>query len=99
MILGNRPLQENTWLGLVPRQHSTGGKAWLGGIRKRGSRYPRRMFIHGARAVLLRVKYDTGGFGRWVRQLAARAPRNKVIAWAVLAKGVDYQPSPVCVQE
>lgn len=90
------------WLGVVPRQHSTGGKAKLGGISKRGNIYLRRMFIHGARAVLLRVKPDTG-FGRWVHQLAARAPRNKVIvaianklartAWAVLARGESYRPS------
>ena len=89
------------WLGLVPRQHSTGGKAKLYGISKRGNVYLRRMFIHGARAVLLRVKRDTGGFGHWVHQLEARAPRNKVIvaianklariAWAVLFRGVDYQ--------
>ena len=89
------------WLGLVPRQHSTGGKARLFGISKRGNIYLRRMFIHGARAVLLRVKYDTGGLGRWVHQLEARAPRNVVtvaianklarIAWAVLAKGEDYR--------
>jgi transposase len=88
------------WLGLVPRQHSTGGKAKLYGISKRGNIYLRRMFIHGARAVLLRVKYDTGGLGRWVHQLEERAPRNKVvvaianklarIAWAVLSRGVDY---------
>ena len=93
------------WLGLVPRQHSTGGKSWLGSISKRGNAYLRRMFIHGARAVLLRVKYDIGGFGQWVRQLEQRAPRNKVIvaianklariAWAVLARGVEYQnPAP-----
>ena len=85
------------WLGLVPRQHSTGGKAEALGISKRGNVYLRRMFIHGARAVLLRVKYDTGGFGRWVHELEARAPRNKVIvaianklariAWAVLSRG------------
>ncbi len=90
------------WLGLVPRQHSTGGKTTLLGISKRGSIYLRRMFIHGARAVLLRLKYDTGRFGQWVHELAARAPRNKVIvaianklariAWAVLARGQDYQP-------
>jgi transposase len=89
------------WLGLVPRQHSTGGKAQLGGISKRGNRYLRRMFVHGARAVLLRVKYDTAGLGRWVDQLAARTARNKVIVaianklaritWAVLSKGVDYR--------
>ncbi len=48
------------WLGLIPRQHSTGGKARLLGISKRGSVYLRRLFIHGARAMLLRVKYDTG---------------------------------------
>jgi transposase len=96
------------WLGLVPQQYSTGGKTQLGGISKRGNRYLRRMFVHGARAVLLRVKYDTGGFGRWVHQLAARTRRNKVIiaianklariSWAVLAKGVDYRSAPMCEQ-
>lgn len=96
------------WLGLIPRQYSTGGKARLGGISKRGNSYLRRMFVHGARAVLLRVKYDTGGFGRWVRQLEARTARNKVIvaianklariAWAVLSKGVAYQHAPLCAQ-
>jgi len=96
------------WLGLVPRQHSTGDKAKLYGISKRGNIYLRRMFVHGARAVLLRVKYDTGGFGQWIRQLEARAPRNKVvvaianklarIAWAVLFRGEDYQHMAVCTQ-
>ncbi len=89
------------WLGLVPRQHSTGGKTVLLGISKRGSIYLRRMFIHGARAVLLRVKCDTGRLGQWARELAQRAPRNKVIvavanklariAWAVLARGEPYR--------
>jgi transposase len=67
------------WVGIVPRQYSTGGKQKLFGISKRGNIYLRRMLIHGARAVLLRVKYDTGGFGQWVHRLAQRAPRNKVI--------------------
>lgn len=93
------------WLGLVPKQRSTGGKARLLGISKRGNEYLRRMFIHGARAVLYRVKYDTGGFGQWVHQLEARAPRNKIIvaianklariAWAVLFRGEGYQHQPV----
>ena len=93
------------WLGLIPRQHSTGGKARLLGISKRGSVYLRRMFIHGARAVLLIVKYDTGRLGQWARELALRAPRNKVIvavanklariAWAVLARGSDYRATTV----
>jgi transposase len=93
------------WLGVVPRQYSTGGKQKLFGISKRGNVYLRRMLIHGARAVLLRVKGDTGGFGRWVHRLAARAPRNKVIvaianklariAWAVLSSGKDYRHQPL----
>ena len=93
------------WLGLVPRQYSTGGKARLFGISKRGNTYLRRMFIHGARAVLLRVKYDTGGLGQWVHQLEARTARNKVIvaianklariAWAVLSSGKVYQHQPL----
>jgi transposase len=74
------------------------------GISKRGNLYLRRMFIHGARAVLLRVKHDTGRFGQWVHQLEARSPRNKVIvaianklariAWAVLARGESYRTVP-----
>ena len=58
-------------LGLIPRQHSTGGKVRLLGISKRGSIYLRRMFIHGARAMLLRVKYDTGRLGQWAHQPGA----------------------------
>jgi transposase len=93
------------WVGVVPRQYSTGGKQRLYGISKRGNIYLRRMLIHGARAVLFRIKHDTGGFGQWVRRLAARAPRNKVIvaianklariAWAVLSSGRDYRHQPL----
>ena len=89
------------WLGLIPRQHSTGGKPRLLGISKRGSAYLRRLFVHGARAVLLRVKYDTGALGQWAQQLSLRAPRNKVIVavanklaritWAVLSSGKEYR--------
>ena len=90
------------WLGIVPRQYSTGGRLQLFGISKRGNIYLRRMLIHGARAVLLRVKYNTGGFGQWVKRLEERAPRNKVIvaianklariAWAVLFSGNEFPP-------
>jgi transposase len=93
------------WVGVVPRQYSTGGKARLYGISKRGNIYLRRMLIHGARAVLLRIKHNTGGFGQWVHPLAQRAPRNKVIvaianklariAWAVLSSGKDYRHQPL----
>jgi transposase len=93
------------WLGVVPRQYSTGGKQKLFGISKRGNIYLRRMLIHGARSVLFRVKYDTGGFGQWVHRLAQRAPRNKVvvaianklarIAWAGLSSGQEYRHQPL----
>ena len=93
------------WVGVVPRQYSTGGKQKLYGISKRGNVYLRRMLIHGARSVLLRVKYDSGGFGQWVHRLGQRAPRNKVvvaianklarIAWAVLSGGRDYRHQPL----
>jgi len=95
------------WLGLVPRQNSTGGKTRLCGISKRGNTYLRRMFIHGARALLL-VRYDIGRLRPWIAQLQNRAPRNKVIvaianklariAWAVLAQGEPYRASALCSQ-
>lgn len=93
------------WVGVVPRQYSTGGKQKLFGISKRGNIYLRRMLIHGARAVLFRVKYDTAGLGQWVRRLSQRAPHNKVvvaianklarIAWAVLSSGRNYRHQPL----
>jgi transposase len=91
------------WLGLVPRQHSTGGKARLLGISKRGDPYLRRLFVHGGRAVLSRVKRDAHQFGSWLDRLEARSPRNIVIvamankivriAWAVLTTGQTYRAS------
>jgi transposase len=96
------------WLGLVPRQNSTGGKAVLGGISKRGNAYLRRMFIHGARAMPLRCKCDRGRVGEWARQLQARTHRNKAVvavanklarvAWAVLFTGAEYRYEGVCAQ-
>lgn len=93
------------WVGVVPRQYSTGGKQRLYGISKRGNIYLRRLLIHGARAVLFRIKHDTGGFGQWVHRLAQRAPHNKVvvaianklarIAWAVLSSGRNYRQQPL----
>ena len=93
-----------TWLGLVPRQHSTGGKAKLLGISKRGNPYLRRLFIHGARAVLTQANPDKLAFGGWMNQLEHRMHRNVAtvavanklarIAWAVLAKGETYHWPP-----
>src|SRR5438270_9349633 len=68
------------WLGLVPRQHSTGGKARLGGISKRGNRYLRRLLINGASANLLRSKATNAD--PWVIGLRRRRP-SLVVAVAL----------------
>jgi transposase len=88
------------WLGLVPRQRTTGGKAKLLGISKRGSRYLRKNLIHGARSILPSLTHHDSPLGRWVQGLSARAHKNKVIvalanklariAWAVLAHGCSF---------
>jgi transposase len=95
------------WMGLVPRQHSTGGKARLYGITKRGNRYLRMILVHGARAVVLRSKRERIPMGSWLTSLEARAPRNVLIiamanklariAWAVLSTGQDYRTDAVAV--
>ncbi|HTF61536.1 MAG TPA: IS110 family transposase [Edaphobacter sp.] len=92
------------WMGLVPRQHSTGGKARLYGISKRGNRYLRMILVHGARAVVLRSKRDRIAMSAWLTSLEGRAPRNVLIvamanklariAWAVLSTGQDYRVVP-----
>lgn len=61
------------WLGLVPRQHSTGGKATLLGMSKRGNSHLRRLFIHGARSASMHMKRDRG-LGPWLDQLGAVHP-------------------------
>lgn len=85
------------WLGLTPRQATTGGKPRLLGISKRGNRYLRTNLIHGARAVLPRLLSQDTPLGRWLRALSERAHKNVVvvalaaklarIAWAVLRRG------------
>jgi len=92
-----------TWLGLVPGQYSTGGKEKLLGISKRGNSYLRRLFVHGARAVLQRSENQAPGLRAWLVKLSARAHKNVVavalanklarIAWAVLTKGEVYRPA------
>ena len=56
-------------MGLVPKQHSTGGKAKLYGISKRGNSYLRKILVHGARAVVLRSKRDRIAMGTWITAL------------------------------
>jgi transposase len=92
------------WMGLVPKQYSTGGKAKLYGISKRGNNYLRKILVHGARAVVLRSKRERIAIGAWMTSLETRAPRNVLIvatanklariAWAVLSTGQNYRAVP-----
>src|SRR6476659_7018258 len=67
------------WLGLVPRQATTGGKPRLLGITKRGNTYLRTLLIHGARAALPHLAEKGTTLGNWLRGLSARAHRNTVV--------------------
>ena len=88
------------WLGLTPRQHSTGGRTKLLGISKRGNKYIRTQLIHGARAAMVHFAKAPTATGEWVRRLLARAHPNVVvvalaaklarIAWAVLRNGRSF---------
>lgn len=94
------------WVGLVPRQHSSGGTRRLGRITKRGDVYLRTLLIHGARAVLRQLARRTDAISRWVTALKARRGFNKAlvalaakharILWAILATGQPYQPAATC---
>jgi transposase len=65
------------WLGLVPREHSTGGKPRLLGISKRGDRYLRKLFVHGARATLRWVDSKQDERSRWLKALIGRRGKNR----------------------
>jgi transposase len=73
------------WLGLVPRQATTGGKPKLLGISKRGNSYLRKMLVHGARAALRMYAQTNTPLGQWLRGLLARAHKNTVVV-ALAAK-------------
>jgi len=88
------------WLGLVPRQHSTGGTARVLGIRKRGDVYLRTLLVHGARAPLRWVGLKTDRRSQWVRGLVERrgkkkaavavANKNARMVWALLMTEQEY---------
>ena len=89
------------WLGLVPRQATTGGRPKLLGITKRGSRYLRKMLIQGARSAMPSLARSDTAVGSWLRALLARAHPNVVVValaakmartvWALLRHGRTYQ--------
>jgi transposase len=93
--------QLSAFLGLVPRQSSSGGKQVLLGISKRGNTYIRSLLIHGARAVLKRASSKTTKLSLWLKRLVQRRGYNKAcvalanknarIIWALLTKGTTYK--------
>jgi transposase len=97
--------QVAAWIGLVPRQDSTGGKTKLLGISKHGDAYLRTLLIHGARSVLRHVEHRPDQTDSWLVRLVARRNRNVAavalanknarIAWALLAHGRDFEPDYV----
>jgi transposase len=88
-------------LGLVPRQHSSGGKEVLLGISKRGDRYLRSLLVHGARSVVIRAAIKDDRLSRWINKVKAERGFNKAvvalankmarIGWAVLVNKTVYQ--------
>lgn len=88
-------------LGLVPRQHSTGGKPRLLGISKRGDTYLRTLLIHGARSVVQHAANKSDPRSQWIQRLVAErgtnravvalANKNARIVWALLSKGEQYR--------
>lgn len=91
----------SAWLGLVPGQHSSGGKSVLLGMSKRGNAYLRTLYIHGARAVLRYSATKQDRFSRWAQSVLARRGHNKAcvavankiarMAWVIMAKGETYR--------
>jgi transposase len=95
------------WIGMVPGEHSSGGKQTLPGISKRGNSYLRRLFVQGARSVLQQRHRQAPGLSSWLAQLLVRKHQNVVIvslanklvrmAWAVLCKGERYRAPVLAV--
>jgi transposase len=90
----------SAWLGLVPRQHSSGGKSRLERISKRGDGYIRRLLVHGSRAVLRWQRMAPKRPSPWIGELLARRPTNVVLVamanktartvWAMMRDQQDF---------
>ena len=93
--------QMAAWLGLVPRQCSSGGKQVLLGISKRGDRYLRSLLIHGARASMRHISHKLDAVSKWLKELIQRRGHNKAcvalanknarILWALMAHDRQYK--------
>ncbi|UIF89977.1 IS110 family transposase [Cupriavidus sp. UYPR2.512] len=88
------------WLGLTPRQHSSGNRQRLFGITKRGNSYLRMLLVHGARAVVQQAPNRHDALSRWINELRSRRGMNIAVValanktartiWVLLAKEQDY---------
>jgi transposase len=93
------------WLGVVPGEHSSGGKQQLTGTSRRGNKYLRKLFVLGAHTVILQRMKQSSGLSTWLASLVSRkqvatvAVANKMarMVWAVLCKGEAYRP-PLVLQ-
>ncbi len=93
------------WLGLVPRHYASAGKSHTGRITKRGDAYLRTLLVHGARAALRSAARRDDALSHWALAVKERRGPNKAavalaakharIIWAMLVRGVDYQPRPL----
>ena len=96
------------WLGMTPRQNSSGGKERLGRTSKRGDKYIRSLLVAGAVAVLRHARERATKDGEWVRAMPARKPAKLVavalanrtarIVWAVMARGDGYRAKEIVGQ-
>jgi transposase len=95
--------QFGAWIGLTPKQFSTGGMPRLGPISKHGNAYLRSLLIQGAKSVVFSAHLRTDSLSKWVLQLKIRvgwqkaavalANKNARILWAIMTKGIDYDPN------
>jgi transposase len=100
--------QFGAWIGLVPRQHSSGGKAQLGRITRRGDSYLRTLLIQGAKSVVFSAHKRTDPISRWLVALRERsgwqvaavalANKNARILWALMTKGDAFDARHVSVK-
>jgi transposase len=100
--------QFGAWLGIVPRQHSSGGKTQLGRITRRGDSYLRSLLVQGAKSAVLTAHKRDDAISRWALALRERsgwqkaavalANKNARILWAVMTRGDRYDPRHVSVK-
>ncbi len=100
--------QFGAWLGLTPKQNSSGGKSSLGGVTKRGDMYLRTLLIQGAKSAVMTAHKRDDPISKWLRQLreksgwqkaaVAMANKNARILWAMMTKGCRFDPRHVSIK-